>query len=96
GNVRSERQSAFTRSPFLNPFLLIGTIAALSLHVAALYLPPTQFVLRVEPLSFEAWWRMIAVASTILVAVEAHKLWVRRFGPVYRRFARRAAVSSTA
>ncbi|MCX7616688.1 HAD-IC family P-type ATPase [Tepidiforma sp.] len=96
GNVRSERQSAFTRSPFLNPFLLTGTIAALSLHVAALYLPPTQYVLRVEPLSFEAWWRMIAVASTIILAVEVHKLWVRRFGPLYRLIAPRAPVSSTA
>lgn len=84
GNVRAERQSAFTRSPLLNPFLFISTVAALAIHIAALYLPPTQFVLRVEPLPLEAWVRMIAVAAAVIVAIEAHKLTVRTVGPLYR------------
>jgi magnesium-transporting ATPase (P-type) len=73
GNSRSEHRSAFAKSPFSNPFLLVGTVIALSLHVAALYLPFTQFVLRVEPLDVETWVRMLAVAASILVVVEAHK-----------------------
>ncbi|HUG47419.1 MAG TPA: HAD-IC family P-type ATPase [Candidatus Limnocylindria bacterium] len=74
GNSRSEHRSAFAKSPFSNPFLLVGTLIALALHVAALYLPLTQFVLRVEPLDLETWARMIVVAASIIVVVELHKL----------------------
>lgn len=88
GNVRSERQSAFTRNPLLNPLLFVGTVAALGLHLLALYLPPTRFVLRVEPLDLESWARIIAVASTIILAIELHKLAVRGRGPLHRRLLR--------
>jgi calcium-translocating P-type ATPase len=75
GNARSETQSAFLRSPFSNPFLLWATLAALGVHVGALYLGPTQFVLRVVPLTdWEMWARIVAVAGSIIVAVELHKL----------------------
>jgi magnesium-transporting ATPase (P-type) len=74
GNSRSEHLSAFATSPLSNRFLFLGTLAALAIHVGALYLPPTQFVLRVEPLDAGTWLRMIAVASTIIVAIELHKL----------------------
>jgi Ca2+-transporting ATPase len=78
GNSRSEHQSVFTRSPFSNPFLLLSTVAALGVHVAALFFGPTQFVLRVEGISDPAGWlRMIGVATTILVSMEIHK-WLRR------------------
>jgi calcium-translocating P-type ATPase len=74
GNSRSETDSILRRSPFSNKLLIASTAAALSIHVAALYVPATQFVLRVEPIEAAAWLRIIAVASTILVAMEAHKL----------------------
>jgi Ca2+-transporting ATPase len=73
GNCRSERRSVLALSPWSNPFLFAATAAALLVHVSGLYLPPTQFLLRVEPLDFQAWVRMAVVASTILVAVETHK-----------------------
>jgi Ca2+-transporting ATPase len=79
GNCRSERRSVFALSPWSNPFLFAATAAALLVHVAALYVPPTQFLLRVEALDAGTWIRMALVASTILVAVEAHK-WLRRPG----------------
>lgn len=66
----------FKRSPLLNPFLFIATAAALLIHLAALYLEPLQIVLRVEPLEAAAWPRIVAVAATIVVAIEAHK-WLR-------------------
>ncbi len=97
GNVRAERQSAFTRSPFLNPVLFIGTAVALALHVAALYLQPTQFVLRIEPLPAGAWVRMLLVAATVILVIEAHKIAVRRFGgPLYRLVPFRRPISPTA
>jgi magnesium-transporting ATPase (P-type) len=73
GNSRSERTSIFRISPFSNPFLFVATTAALAVHVAALHLPVTQYILRVQPLDPGTWVRMIAVAATIVVAMELHK-----------------------
>lgn len=78
GNVRSESTSLLRLSPLSNPFLAISTVSALAVHVAALYLPPTQFVLRVEPLEAVVWARILAVALTVVVAVELHKVLRRR------------------
>jgi len=78
GNCRSERRSVFALSPWSNRFLFVATGAALMVHVAALYLPPMQFLLRVEPLDLGTWLRMAIVASTILLAVELHKLLLAR------------------
>ncbi len=78
GNARSERRSVFQVNPLSNPFLFLGTGAALALHVAALYLPPTQYVLRIEPIDLGTWIRIVGVAASILVAMEAHKAVQRR------------------
>ena len=78
GNSRSEMQSVFAKSPFSNLFLLASTVAALTVHVAALHLAPTQYVLRVVPVTeLAAWGRMVGVAATLVVAMELHK-WLRR------------------
>lgn len=77
GNSRSEHLSAFAKSPFSNRFLFIGTAVALAVHIGALYFPPTRYILRIEPLDLWMWPRMIAVALSVIVAVEIHKL-VRR------------------
>jgi magnesium-transporting ATPase (P-type) len=77
GNSRSETESVLRRHPLSNPFLFLATAAALGIHVAALYLPPTQYVLRVEPIELGAWLRIIAVATSILVAMELHKAFRR-------------------
>jgi Ca2+-transporting ATPase len=84
GNCRSDYISAFRRSPFSNPFLFVAAAGALLIHVGALYFAPAQLVLRVEPLEIEAWPRIVAVATTIVVAIEIHKL-VRRDDRVGRR-----------
>lgn len=76
GNARSEFRSAFLLSPLRNPFLFIAAIAATLVHALALYLPVTQFVLRVEPIEPEAWLRSVLVALSVVVVVEAHK-WLR-------------------
>jgi Ca2+-transporting ATPase len=74
GNCRSEQRSVLALSPWSNPFLFIATAAALLVHVSALYLPPTQFLLHLEPIDLDSWVRMAVVASTILLAIEAHKI----------------------
>jgi len=78
GNARSESKSVLRLNPLSNPFLLVATACAVAIHVAALYLPPTQYVLRVEPLELSAWVRVLAAASTVLIAVELDKLLRRR------------------
>jgi cation-transporting ATPase F len=81
GNSRSEHLSVFAKSPLSNPLLFVGTVVSLAIHAAALYLPPTQYVLRVEPIEASTWLETIAVASTVIVAVELHKLVRRGSGP---------------
>jgi len=85
GNSRSEHQSAFAKSPFSNPYLLLGTSIAVLVHLAALHWGPMQYILRVEPLGLDAWLRMVAVASTVIIAVELHKLLRGPRGPLRRR-----------
>ncbi|MCX7992475.1 MAG: HAD-IC family P-type ATPase [Fimbriimonadales bacterium] len=76
GNSRSEFRSAFLLSPLRNPFLLVAAIAATSVHALALYVPVTQFILRVEPIELDAWLRSVMVALSVVVVVELHK-WLR-------------------
>ena len=84
GEARSETRSLFRMSPFSNRFLVLAVAGALLIHVVALYLPLTQAILRVEPIDLDAWVRIVLVASTLLIAMEAHKAvrrrWPRRGG----------------
>lgn len=65
-------------SPKSHPFLPGATSAAVGVHVAALYLQPAQFVLRVEPLDLAKWIRILGLSITILIAMEVHKAVRRR------------------
>jgi Ca2+-transporting ATPase len=73
GNARSDHRSVFAVPLRDNPFLVLSVIAASAIHVGALYFPPAQYVLRVEPLDLAAWARIIAVAMSVLVVVEVEK-----------------------
>jgi calcium-translocating P-type ATPase len=78
GNARSETESLFRLNPFSNRWLFAATAAALGIHIGALYFPPTQLLLRVEPIDPAAWLRIVVVATSILVAMEVHKFIRRR------------------
>jgi Ca2+-transporting ATPase len=92
GSCRSETRSAFAMSPFSNRFLFFGVGASLLLHVGAMYFPPTQVLLQLEPLGAETWLRMAAVATTVVIAVELHK----RLRPPASRRGRGNAATRTA
>lgn len=82
GNARSEHASAFSLSPFSNPLLLAASVGVIAVQATVLYLPFTQYVLRVEPLPPMAWVRAGLVALTVIAAGEAHKWWCARRPPV--------------
>jgi Ca2+-transporting ATPase len=95
GNARSEWRSLFRMSPFSNRLLFLGAAASLLVHAGALYVPATQFVLRVEPIGWDAWLRIVLVASTILVAVELHKALRRHAVADHDRAARSVGARSS-
>jgi magnesium-transporting ATPase (P-type) len=77
-NCRSEIVSAF-RVPFRrSPVLLFGIASALLIHVAAMHFGLGQALLETAPVSAERWVVLGLLASTILVAMEAHKVYWRR------------------
>jgi magnesium-transporting ATPase (P-type) len=78
GSSRSDRRSVFAVPLTSNRFLLLAQVGALGAHIGALYLPFTQLVLRVEPIGLDAWWRLVLVATSVLVVVEVDKLARRR------------------
>jgi hypothetical protein len=82
GNARSETTSLFRLSPLQSPILLTGTIAAFLTHLGAMYFPPAQAVLGTAPVGLEQWLVLGAVALSIAVAIELHKLsWKARYPP---------------
>jgi len=77
-NCRSEDQSVFSMNPFSNRFLLVGTLLSFAIHLGAMYFAPTQFLLRVEPLTLLTWGRLALIALSVVVVVEVDKLVRRR------------------
>lgn len=77
-NSRSLRRSAFRIPLTANPFLAISMVLAGLAHLGVLYLPLMQGVFGTVPLDPVHWGVVIAVGSSILVAVEIEKVFLRR------------------
>ncbi len=78
-NCRSETASVFAQPLSHSPVLLAGALGALLVHVAMMYSPLGREVLRIAPLPAPVWAGLLAVASSIVIALEIHKaLWRRR------------------
>jgi magnesium-transporting ATPase (P-type) len=73
GNCRSETRSIFTLNPLKTPVLLLGTIGAFVVHVAAMHTPGLSAVLRTGPTDPGTWAALIALASSVLIAEELYK-----------------------
>lgn len=77
-NSRSELRSAFSFNLMRNPVLVFGTLGAQLVHITAMYTPQLSGVLNIGPVSLEHWAKLLALALTILVAMEAYKMVRRR------------------
>lgn len=73
-NCRSETRSVFRHSPLRNPLLLFGTAAAQLVHIGAMYVPGLSGVLHIQPVSPQHWAQLLAMALSVLVVMELHKL----------------------
>jgi magnesium-transporting ATPase (P-type) len=73
-NCRSETRFALTMSPLRSPVLMVGMIAAFSLHVAMTYLPAGNVLLSTQPVDTELWLWLLILSVPILFVMELHKL----------------------
>ena len=74
GNCRSETRSLFRLSPFVSPVLLAGTLTAFLIHLGVMHFPLAQRVLQTEPVALDRWPLLLALALSVAVALEFHKL----------------------
>ncbi len=80
-NCRSESRSVFQHNPLRNPILLVGTLLAQLIHIAAMYAPWISDVLHIQPISLEHWSKLLVMALSVLVVMEMYK-WLRRRFPI--------------
>jgi magnesium-transporting ATPase (P-type) len=76
--VRSELRSTFAMDPRRNLFLVVGTVLAQVVHIAAMHVPLTRSVLGLQPVSWEHWVLLFLLALSLVAVVEAHKMLCRR------------------
>jgi magnesium-transporting ATPase (P-type) len=77
-NARSERRSILVTHVRGNRFLLVATMIAIGVHVAASFWTPTQRILQIAPVTASGWIRIAAVGVAVALVSEAHKAWHRR------------------
>jgi magnesium-transporting ATPase (P-type) len=78
-NCRSETRSAFLMSPLRSPVLMLGIVAAFSIHVSMTYLPVGNRLLSTEIIAGDLWLVLLALSVPILAVMELHKLsWALR------------------
>ncbi|MDP2845900.1 MAG: cation transporting ATPase C-terminal domain-containing protein, partial [Candidatus Methanoperedens sp.] len=76
-NCRSLEESVFRTGFFTNKRLLLALSGSIIAMMLAIYWQPMQAVLKTAPLGFEAWIRILLVSSTVVVAAEIMKKFVR-------------------
>jgi magnesium-transporting ATPase (P-type) len=76
-NSRSEYTSTFKIPLKNNYFLVFGVLGAQGIHIAAMYIPLMQDILKVEPISFMTWLYMLLLALILILIIEVYK-FIRR------------------
>ncbi len=73
-NCRSERVSAFKVPLKRNIILVFGVLAAQGIHILSMQIPFMQKILRVEPVTFNEWLYILALAVPMIFVMEVFKL----------------------
>ncbi|NCF60265.1 MAG: hypothetical protein GWP64_10445, partial [Gammaproteobacteria bacterium] len=61
-------------SPLRSPVLMIGMVAAFSIHVAMTYLPAGNVLLATQPVDAALWLQLLMLSLPIIIVMELHKL----------------------
>ncbi len=77
-STRSESHSIFKFSIFTNPYLMLATALVTLAQLSAFYTPFLQNILRVVPISWEAWAMALTVSLSVIVMDEGWKQWNAR------------------
>ncbi|MBN2437750.1 MAG: HAD-IC family P-type ATPase, partial [Deltaproteobacteria bacterium] len=72
-NCRSETVSTFRVPLARNWILILGVVLAQGIHIAAMYIPFMQTVLRIEPITFREWTQVMILAVPLLIVMEIFK-----------------------
>jgi len=72
-NSRSETYSIFKIQHDKNKFLILCVIATQLVHIACMYIPFMQEVLKVEPVNFSVWLSLLAIAIVLIGVMEIEK-----------------------
>jgi len=77
--IKSESESLFTQGLFSNKPLFGAFVLTFALQMATIYVPFLQPIFRTEALTFNEFMFTLAMSSVVFIAVEAEKLFKRRF-----------------
>jgi Ca2+-transporting ATPase len=78
-NIRSHRETIFSKTIFNNKYLLYGLAITVALHLFAIYTPFMQKILHTTGLSLAEWGIMLLIGFSI-VAIEEVRKWIYRGG----------------
>ncbi len=73
-NVRTEKDSIFSKELFSNKFLLLAIPLVVLLQIAVVYVPFMQNIFNTTALSFNEWIMIITIGSSIILVEEVRKL----------------------
>jgi P-type Ca2+ transporter type 2C len=76
-NCRSRHFSIFSLGLFTNTMAIITILIMTLLHVAIVYTPFLQSIFHTVALTMKEWVVCVAIASSVLVAFEIKKLFIK-------------------
>ncbi len=74
-NSRSERVSVFKIPIKRNLILVFGVMAAQGIHILSMQIPFMQDILRIEPITINEWFYVLALAVPMILIMEVFKFF---------------------
>lgn len=77
-NIRSDKESVFSKKLFNNFYLLLGLFISIFLHLFAIYTPFMQDILKLTALSIKEWSLILFISLSIVLVEEIRKFFRRQ------------------